>query len=162
VFIGSGIRHDLVLKDERFGRKYLETVVQHHVSGQLKLAPEHTEGDILKLMAKPDIDGLLQFKEEFDLLSQASGKKQFLTYYFIAAYPGCTEGHMIRLRDFVHRHLKINPEQVQIFTPSPATVATLMYYTERDFETGRSLFVEKERSGKERQKRILVPENGGR
>ncbi|MFH1992950.1 MAG: YgiQ family radical SAM protein [Pseudomonadota bacterium] len=156
VFIGSGIRHDLVLKDEKFGRRYLEELVRHHVSGQLKVAPEHSEEHILHLMGKPGFQDLLEFKRRFDQLNQQLNKKQYLTYYFIAAYPGCTLKDMAQLRRIIRRRLGLRPQQVQIFTPSPATIATLMYYTATDPDTGRPLFVEKNIGRKEAQKKVLV------
>ncbi len=107
-------------------------------------------------MGKPGKASLLQFKELFDKMSKESGKQQYLTYYLIAAHPGCTELDMRRLKDFTSRQLKIHPEQVQIFTPTPSTYASLMYYTEMDPFTRQSLFVEKDPRRKEIQKRIVV------
>jgi len=156
VFIGSGIRYDLVLKDEKYGRQYLEELVRHHVSGQLKVAPEHSEEHVLHLMGKPGFQDLLKFKRLFDRLNRQLNKKQYLTYYFIAAYPGCTLEDMAQLRRVIRRRLGLRPQQVQIFTPSPATVATLMYYTETDPDTGRPLFVEKNMRKKQGQKNSLV------
>jgi radical SAM superfamily enzyme YgiQ (UPF0313 family) len=99
---------------------------------------------------------LLKFRNIFFKLTKKAGKKQFLTYYFIAAHPGCTENDMQALKRFAGRHLKIRPEQVQIFTPTPSTYSSLMYYTERDPFTGEELFVEKDPAKKQRQKRILT------
>ena len=156
VFVGSGIRPDLVLADRKRGKRYLQEIVQHHVSGQMKIAPEHTEENVLRLMGKPGPDDLLAFKDAFYQYTQAAGKEQFLTYYLIAAHPGCTEEDMYRLRDFTRQVLDIRPEQVQIFTPTPSTYATLMYYTERDPWTGEKIFVEKSLKGKMRQKEIVT------
>jgi radical SAM superfamily enzyme YgiQ (UPF0313 family) len=130
--------------------------VQHHTSGQMKIAPEHTQEHVLRQMGKPGKGILLQFRDLFYKLTKAAGKKQFLTYYLIAAHPGCTERDMQALKRFASRHLKINPEQVQIFTPTPSTYSSLMYHTEMDPFTGEKLFVEKELSKKRRQKSILV------
>lgn len=162
VFIGSGIRHDLVLHDKAFGHAYLEQVVCHHVSGQMKIAPEHSEDKILNLMGKPGSALLREFKQHFDRLNRKFGKQQFLTYYFIAAHPGCTLDDMSDLRRFVERELRLYPEQVQIFTPSPSTFSTLMYYTETDPFSGRSLFVEKDNNKKEKQKNLLAARGGNR
>jgi uncharacterized radical SAM protein YgiQ len=156
VFVASGIRHDLVLEDERHGRRYLQEVVAHHVSGQMKIAPEHTEDHVLRRMGKPGNQPLLAFKNLFYRSTRAAGKNQFLTYYLIAAHPGCTERDMRRLKRFASRRLKINPEQVQIFTPTPSTYSSLMYYTEMDPWTGAKIFVEKEPAKRERQKNIVV------
>ena len=156
VFVASGIRYDMVLADPNHGRNYLRQVVHHHVSGQMKIAPEHTENKVLRLMGKPGNDSLLRFKGMFEQMSAEAGKPQFLTYYLIAAHPGCSEDDMRRLRTFTSQKLNIHPEQVQIFTPTPSTYSSLMYYTETDPFTGEKLFVEKETGRKERQKRIVV------
>jgi len=156
VFVASGIRYDMVLADEKHGRDYLRQVVRHHVSGQMKVAPEHTENRVLRHMGKPGNDSLLRFKGMFEQMSAEAGKPQFLTYYLIAAHPGCSEEDMRRLRTFTSQKLNIHPEQVQVFTPTPSTYSSLMYYTEMDPFTGEKLFVEKETGRKERQKRIVV------
>jgi len=156
VFVASGVRHDVVLADSRYGRKYLREVIRHHVSGQMKVAPEHVEGHVLRRMGKPGIKPLLAFRNLFYRLTKAARKKQFLTYYLIAAHPGCTERDMRRLKRFASRELKINPEQVQIFTPTPSTYSSLMYATEMDPWTGEGIFVEKDPAGKERQKKVVV------
>lgn len=156
VFVASGIRYDMLLGDQNHGRRYLKEVVQHHVSGQMKVAPEHTDNRVLGYMGKPGSEKLLKFKDQFEVLSREAGKSQFLTYYLIAAHPGCSEEDMRRLRTFTSQKLHIHPEQVQIFTPTPSTYSSLMYYTEMDPFTGEKLFVEKEVGRKERQKRIVV------
>lgn len=156
VFVASGIRYDMVLADQTHGRDYLRAVVRHHVSGQMKVAPEHTENNVLRRMGKPGNDSLLRFKGMFEQITAEAGKPQFLTYYLIAAHPGCSEEDMRRLRTFTSQKLNIHPEQVQVFTPTPSTYSSLMYYTEMDPFTGEKLFVEKESGRKERQKRIVV------
>lgn len=156
VFIGSGIRHDLVLQDAAHGLEYLEEIIRHHISGQLKLAPEHSENEILELMGKPAIEGFIEFKRHFETINRRLKKKQFLTCYFIAAYPGCSLEHMGRLNRFSREVLKFRPRQVQIFTPSPSTPATLMYTTGKSYDTGKPLFVEKNSRRKEEQKNLVV------
>ncbi len=156
VFVASGIRYDMILADRQNGDCYLRELVTHHVSGQLKVAPEHTDDRVLGLMGKPGSAVLLQFKDKFDALSRAAGKPQFLTYYMIAAHPGCTEQDMARLKRFASQRLKVNPEQVQVFTPTPSTYSSLMYYTERDPFTGQPLSVEKDLRRKLRQKEIVT------
>ena len=155
-FVASGVRHDLVLSDRKYGRQYLQEVVEHHVSGQMKVAPEHTEAGVLKAMGKPGPESLLQFKGLFDRMTREAGMKQFLTYYLIAAHPGCTADDMVRLKRFASRELKINPEQVQIFVPAPSTYSSVMYYTGTDPFTGKPLFVEKDPREKEVQKDIVT------
>ncbi|MFN2302965.1 MAG: YgiQ family radical SAM protein, partial [Anaerolineales bacterium] len=143
VFVGSGLRYDLILSDSEHGEEYLKELIQHHVSGQLKVAPEHTQSDVLARMRKPDHHQLMKFKERFDATNKALHKKQFLSYYLIAAYPGCTLSDMHALRRFASQELGVLPEQVQVFTPTPSTYASVMYYTEKDPFTGEKLFVEK-------------------
>lgn len=157
VFVASGIRHDMVLSDERCGMAFMDELVRHHVSGQLKLAPEHSADDVLALMGKGGTEDLLDFRERFFAISRETGKKQFLTYYFIAAYPGSEERHMHALREFASRQLRIHPEQVQVFTPTPGTWASVMYHTGRNPFTGEALAVARDLAAKQRQKDILVP-----
>jgi radical SAM superfamily enzyme YgiQ (UPF0313 family) len=96
------------------------------------------------------------FRNIFDKLNREAGGRQFLTYYFIAAHPGCTEQDMHSLKSFVSRELKINPRQIQIFTPTPSTYSALMYWTQTDPTTGRKIFVEKNAGNKQRQKDIIT------
>ncbi len=156
VFISSGIRYDLILNDKHNGLAFLKKIVADNVSGQMKIAPEHTQSDVLTLMGKQDIKQLLDFKQRFDQLSRQSNKKQFLTYYLIAAHPGCNRNDMAALKQFATQQLKTSPEQVQIFTPSPSTYSTLMYYTEMDPFTQKKIFVEKNPREKEKQKQIIT------
>lgn len=151
VFISSGIRYDMICGDGENGQKYLDLIVDRHTSGQMKIAPEHCDDTVLALMGKPSAKQLKQFTEMF---KQSNKKNQFLTYYFIAAYPGCGEREMRNLQNFIGRNLRINPEQVQIFTPTPSTNATMMYYCEKDL-SGNKIFVEKDRNNKQKQKRII-------
>lgn len=155
-FVASGLRYDLIIDDKKFGNEYIRELTEHHVSGQIKVAPEHTDKNILKLMRKPDTKYLEDFKKRFDNASKQIGKKQFLTYYLIAAHPGCSENDMKKLKRYATEELHTNPEQVQIFTPLPSTYSALMYYTELDPFTGNKLFVEKNIGKKERQKRAVV------
>jgi uncharacterized radical SAM protein YgiQ len=155
VFVSSGIRPDLVIADKENGKRYIEQLARHHVSGQIKLAPEHSEPEVLALMNKPLIKSLLQFKSIFDNACAVSGKRYFMTYYLVAAHPGCTVTHMQRLKDFLSSGLKTAPEQVQIFTPTPATISTTMYYCETDM-TGNKIFCEKSLPGMQKQKNILI------
>ena len=153
--MSSAMRYDLLLRDEDSGDEYLQEVVAHHVSGQMKVAPEHSEERVLRAMAKPGPEPLLEFRDRFFAATERAGLPQYLTYYIIAAHPGCTEDDMRRLREFAVRELRLLPEQVQIFTPTPSTYASLMYYTEMDPFTGDRIFVEKGLKGKRRQKQIL-------
>ncbi|MFH1025010.1 MAG: YgiQ family radical SAM protein [Planctomycetota bacterium] len=161
VFVASGIRYDMVLGDRNGGRPYLREVVAHHVSGQMKVAPEHTEDRVLHLMGKPGKADLIKFKEMFDRFTREAGKKQYLTYYLMAAHPGCGEADMRALKQFARETLKINPEQVQIFTPTPSTYSSVMYHAGMDPFTRQPVFVEKDLRRKEIQKRALVEKRMG-
>lgn len=154
VFIASGIRHDLVLADKKYGVRYVDQLVRHHVSGQIKLAPEHSEPQVLRLMNKPPVDALMQFRKQFNDASKRAGKKWFMTYYLMAAHPGCTPQQMRELNRFLINRLKVLPEQVQIFTPTPGTLSTAMFYCGTDLN-GRSIYCENTRNGMVRQKTIL-------
>ena len=156
VRVASGVRYDMVLADRKTGFSYLQEIVRHHVAGQMKLAPEHSQESVLKRMGKPGVRPLIEFRRIFLDLSKRIGKQQFLTYYMIAAHPGCTMNDMYQLKDFANRELKMNPEQVQVFTPTPSTYSTLMYYTGVDPFSGEEIFVEKDYGGIVRQKDVAV------
>jgi len=156
IFVASGIRYDLLEADKKHYASYMQELVKHHISGQLKVAPEHAVSGVLKLMGKPQTKSLLNFKQLFEKTNQSSGQKQFLSYYFMAAHPGCTEEDMRELKSFTGRELKTHPRQVQIFTPLPSTYSALMYFTEIDPLTGRKISVEKKPDKKQRQKDIVV------
>jgi uncharacterized radical SAM protein YgiQ len=143
------------IADKKNGTAYLKELVEKHISGQMKIAPEHIENTVLSLMGKPSSKFLRRFRELFNELNKAAGKNQFLTYYFIAAHPGCTDKDMESLRDFSRRELKMKPEQIQIFTPTPSTISTLIYHTGIDPYTGREVFVEKDINRKRIQKKIM-------
>ncbi|MBI9049228.1 MAG: YgiQ family radical SAM protein [Anaerolineaceae bacterium] len=151
VFVSSGIRYDLLFDDKKGASAFMEQLTAEHVSGQLKIAPEHTDDRVLKNMRKPSFDLTIKFKAWFDHLSRKVNKKQFLTYYFITGYPGCTENNTRAMRKVVSNELKLIPEQVQIFTPTPSTLATAMYYTESDGPNGDPIYVEKDVGKKRRQ-----------
>ena len=156
VFVNSGIRYDLINEDKHYGKEYLKEIVDHHVSGQMKIAPEHSESKVLKYMGKPNKKVLTDFKQNFTDLNKKNGKKQFLTYYMIAAHPGSTQKDMEDLKEFANADLKLNPEQVQVFTPTPSTYSTLMYYTELDPWTREPIFVEKDPMRKQKQKDVVT------
>jgi uncharacterized radical SAM protein YgiQ len=155
-FVASGVRYDLINEDKGNGYEYLKEMVRHHISGQMKVAPEHTSEHVLHLMNKPGKQTLVDFKKLYDRLNKEEGKNQFLTYYLIAAHPGCTEKDMHDLKRFTTDELKMNPEQAQVFTPTPGTYSAVMYYTEMDPSTRQKIFVEKDTARKEKQKQIVV------
>ena len=156
VFVASGIRYDMILSDTQHGDAYLKQLVDHHTSGQMKIAPEHTEDNVLAHMGKPGTESLVKFKQRFEELNRKAGKKQFLTYYMIAAHPGCDDNDMRKMKGFVSSELRISPEQVQIFTPTPSTYSSVMYWTEMDPWTLKPLFVEKDIDRKRKQKDIIT------
>ena len=155
-FVASGVRYDLITADKKYGYSYLKEMVKHHISGQMKVAPEHTQQHVLELMGKPGKQTLIDFKKMYDTLNAEEGKQQFLTYYLIAAHPGCNEKDMHELKRFTRDELQMNPEQAQVFTPTPGTYSSVMYYTEMDPKTRKKIFVEKDTKRKEKQKQIVV------
>ncbi|MCX9024899.1 MAG: YgiQ family radical SAM protein [Candidatus Methanoperedens sp.] len=125
VFIGSGIRYDLVLADSS---GYLPELCEHHVSGHLKVAPEHITQHVLDIMHKPSKEVFEDFKNKFDALNKELGKKQYILPYFMSGHPGCTVKDMVELAEYI-RDNNLYTEQVQDFTPTPMTASTCMYYT---------------------------------
>ena len=138
------------------GAEYLRTVIRHHTSGQMKVAPEHSDAAVLEAMGKPGMESLLRFREQFNRMTAEEGLAQFLTYYMIAGHPACTLDSMEALRRFCRRELKLLPRQVQLFTPSPSTWSTLMYHTGINPFTGSPCFCEKNPAARERQKAVLT------
>jgi radical SAM superfamily enzyme YgiQ (UPF0313 family) len=122
----------------------------------MKIAPEHSEERVLACMGKPGPEALIIFRDLFRKFTADANKKQLLSSYLIAAHPGCTQADMESLRRFAERELALYPEQVQLFTPAPSTISTLMYCTERNPLSGKKIFVEKTAAGRELQKQILV------
>jgi uncharacterized radical SAM protein YgiQ len=125
VFIGSGIRYDLALADES---GYLEMICDHHISGHLKVAPEHISPKVTKIMNKPGPDVFSRFCAQFETLQQGKKKRQYLLPYFMSGHPGCTIPDMVALAIYIRDH-SMYTEQVQDFTPTPMSVSSCMYYT---------------------------------
>lgn len=132
VFIRSGIRYDYVLADA--SDEFLEELVQHHISGQLRVAPEHVTDHVLDLMGKPRSDVYRKFEERFQRVNKKYGKDQYLVPYLISSHPGSTISDAIALAEAI-RDMGYMPEQVQDFYPTPSTVSTVMYYTGLDPRT---------------------------
>jgi uncharacterized radical SAM protein YgiQ len=135
--VASGIRHDLALHN----KKYLDILVSDFTGGQLKTAPEHITDDVLKLMRKPTFSVFEKFMDKFSELSKKSNKRQYLVSYFISAFPGTTEKDMEKLSNWLNKQ-NWKPQQIQCFIPTPATVASAMYYTRTDTK-GRKIHVAK-------------------
>ena len=144
-FIGSGVRYDLLLhksKDEASNKaatEYTRELICRHVSGRLKVAPEHTSDHVLRLMRKPSFQQFYEFKRIFDRINSEEGLRQQIIPYFISSHPGCTEADMADLAT-ITRKMGYKLEQVQDFTPTPMTVATEMFYTGYDPYTLEPVF----------------------
>lgn len=161
-FIGSGIRYDLFLDAQgyldRSGADYLKEVVCEHTSGRLKVAPEHTESSVLQLMAKPDFSLFVRLRAEFDRIVCAAGLRYQLVPYFISSHPGCRMEDMAALSG--NPALKgLYTDQVQDFMPTPMTASSVMFYTGRDLNDGRPIYVERDQRLKRRQKSFFFKKN---
>ncbi|AFG37845.1 YgiQ family radical SAM protein [Spirochaeta africana] len=159
VFIRSGIRYDYLLQDADEG--FFRELVQHHVSGQLKVAPEHVSRSVLRLMGKPELSVFQRFQRRFRELNHTAGKKQFLVPYFISSHPGSTLEDAIALAEYL-RDERISPQQVQDFYPTPGTLSTCMFHTGLDPRTMQPVFVPRSGQDKAMQRALLQyrhPEN---
>ena len=143
-FVGSGIRYDLM--NEQYG----EELIKHHVSGRLKVAPEHTSSSVLKLMRKPSWEQYERFYHFFEKVNDEAGLRQQLIPYFISSHPGCTNKDMQQLAERC-RQMHYRPEQVQDFTPTPMTLATTMFYTGLNPYTMEPVYVAKTKEEKQKQ-----------
>lgn len=155
-FIGSGIRYDL------FDRSpYLETVLKHHTSGRLKVAPEHTEDNVLKLMRKPPFALFERLTADFHRICSQEHLPYQLIPYFISSHPGCTERDMKSLADKVLGKMHFNLEQVQDLTPTPMTLSSVMFYTGENPYTHEKVYVARSQDDKRRQKSYFFGGKGG-
>ncbi|MBO5671547.1 MAG: YgiQ family radical SAM protein [Alistipes sp.] len=154
-FIGSGIRYDLF--DDS---PYFETVVKHHTSGRLKVAPEHTEEHVLRLMRKPSFELFEQLNSRFKQICRREELKYQLIPYFISSHPGCREVDMQALSHKVLGRLNFTLEQVQDLTPTPMTLSSVMFYTGLNPYTMEPLYVARSQDDKRRQKSYFFDENG--
>ncbi|PIU21331.1 MAG: YgiQ family radical SAM protein [Candidatus Diapherotrites archaeon CG08_land_8_20_14_0_20_34_12] len=150
VFIRSGIRLDLALHQP----EYLDELFKYHISGQLKIAPEHISEKVTRLMNKSNKKELLQFLEEFAELNKKYHKEYYVIPYFISAHPGCSLNEMAELVDFMIQH-KMFIKQTQLFTPTPMTASTAMYYAEMDPFTNEKIYVAKTYTEKKLQNALL-------
>ena len=159
VFIRSGIRFDYLIADEN--EEFFKELVSHHVSGQLKVAPEHCSDNVLKHMGKPPFKVYRKFEKRFYELTKSVDKKQYLVPYLMSSHPGSTINDAIELALFLKRN-NLHPEQVQDFYPTPGTVSTCMFYTGMDPYTMKSVYVPKTAAQKAEQRALLQyfkPEN---
>ncbi|MGE5419992.1 MAG: YgiQ family radical SAM protein [Chloroflexota bacterium] len=155
-FIGSGVRYDLLFSEwnpdaGQAEAEYLSELVRNHVSGRLKVAPEHTSERVLSLMRKAPFGLFRRLKRKFDSIVKQHGLKYEIVPYFISSHPGCSDAEMKELVSEI-RDLGIRPEQVQDFTPTPMTLSALMFYTGIDPYTGKKIFVARKTEEKKRQK----------
>ena len=161
VFIRSGIRFDYLLADKN--DEFFKELVKHHVSGQLKVAPEHCSAQVLTAMGKPEIETYLKFKKRFYEITKSIGKEQFLVPYLMSSHPGSTIKDAIELAVFL-KNEGMRPEQVQDFYPTPATISTCMYYTGLNPYTMEKVYTAKTPEEKAEQRALLqyfLPQNKG-
>lgn len=159
IFIRSGIRYDYMLQDKN--NDFLDELVQYHVSGQLKVAPEHASNKVLDLMGKPHIEVYEEFEKRFYAATKKCGKEQYLVPYLMSSHPGCTLEEAVELAVFLKKH-NIRPEQVQDFYPTPGTISTAMFWTGLNPYTMEPVFVPRTPEEKRMQRALLQyfkPEN---
>ena len=150
VFTGYGVRYDLALEDE----EYLEELCAHHISGQLRIAPEHFSGRVTDAMSKPGKEVYEKFADRFNAFNKKCGKEQYIVNYLMSGHPGCTLKDMIEMAEYVRDHGGYT-EQVQDFTPTPMTVSTCMYYTGLDPFTGKKMYVARDKKEKAMQRALM-------
>jgi uncharacterized radical SAM protein YgiQ len=138
IFIRSGIRFDYMLQDQN--GEFFAELVKYHISGQLKVAPEHCVNGVLDYMGKPHIQVYEQFRQKYERLNQKYGKEQYLVPYLMSSHPGCTLADAVRLAEWLNKTGR-QPEQVQDFYPTPGTLSTCMYHTGLDPRTMKPVFV---------------------
>lgn len=155
-FVGSGVRYDLFMDDldKKEYADYAEELIKSHVSGRLKVAPEHTSEDVLKIMRKPNVAMFHNFKKLFDRINKKHHLKQQLIPYFISSHPGCKNIHMAELA-VETKQMDFKLEQVQDFTPTPMTLATVMYYTGVNPYTLEKITVAKSKEDKLSQRKFF-------
>ncbi len=156
VFVRSGIRFDYLMYDK--DDTFFKELVQHHISGQLKVAPEHVSNRVLDYMGKPHHHVYKDFTEKYHRFNKNYGMKQFIVPYLMSSHPGSTIDDAITLAEFL-RDENIMPQQVQDFYPTPSTMSSVMYYTEMDPRTGKSVYVAKNPHEKAMQRALIQYRN---
>ena len=152
VFIRSGIRYDYLIEDKN--DEFMRELIEHHVSGQLKVAPEHASNKVLDYMGKPHIEVYEKFEKKFYDITKSIGKEQYLVPYLMSSHPGCTLTDAVELAVFLKKH-NIRPEQVQDFYPTPGTISTAMFYTGLDPYTLEPVYVPRKPEEKQLQRALL-------
>ena len=156
VFIRSGVRFDYVLADK--SPVFLRELVEHHISGQLRVAPEHVSDQVLYYMGKPSHQVYQNFLKAYEHANIKTGKKQYAVPYFMSSHPGCTLKEAVKLAEYV-RDLGFTPEQVQDFYPTPSTLSTCMYYTGIHPLTGEKVYVPRDPHEKAIQRALMQYKN---
>lgn len=162
VFVRSGVRYDYLLAGGESGRRFLRELCEHHVSGQLKVAPEHASPAVLAKMRKGDIEQYREFMTTFEECNRKLGKRQYLVPYFMTSHPGCGQNEAAELALFA-AELAFCPEQAQDFIPTPGSLSTCMYVTGKDPFTGERVYSAKRERERRIQRALLqhrMPENG--
>ena len=154
LFVGSGVRYDLAQADAKNGARYLETLVAHHVSGQLKVAPEHVCEPVLALMKKPGLASFERLRRDFERATRKAGKEQYLVPYFISSHPGASLEEAVQLMEYLQRN-RWRPQQVQDFMPTPMTLASDIYWSGYHPMTGKPVHVTRDMEEKRMQKALL-------
>jgi len=154
LFVGSGVRYDLAQADQKNGDRYLKVLVQNHVSGQLKVAPEHVCEPVLRTMKKPGVESFERLRKDFERYSQEAGKEQYLVPYFISSHPGSSLEEAVQLMEYLQKnHWK--PQQVQDFMPTPMTLASDMYWSGYHPFTMKPIHVARDMEEKRMQKALI-------
>lgn len=156
VFIRSGVRFDYVLADKN--PAFLSELVRHHVSGQLRVAPEHVSDEVLRLMGKPPHQVYEKFLKAYEKENKKAGMDQYAVPYFMSSHPGCTMKEAVKLAEYV-RDLGYTPEQVQDFYPTPSTLSTCMFYTGIHPLTGEKVYVPRDPREKSMQRALMQYKN---
>ena len=150
VTVGSGVRYDLLLRDPE-APKLLDTLLAHHISGQLKIAPEHTDPQVLRAMRKTPLVELLEFLELFHQIARQQGKKRYLLPYLMSCHPGTSQKNMRAMQQTILRLFGFLPKQVQAFIPLPMTLSSVIYYTGTDPLTGEHFDVARDMNNRRKQ-----------
>jgi len=153
VFIRSGIRYDYLLHDPK-GGDFMRELCAHHISGRLKVAPEHVSEKVLKSMGKPSFEEYKKFADKFEAINKKLNKDQYLVPYLMSSHPGCNLDDAIELAEYL-QSANIKPEQVQDFYPTPGTLSTCMYYTGLDPRSMKRIFVAKSQREKSAQRALM-------
>lgn len=159
VFVRSGIRFDYVMADK--DDTFLRELCKHHISGQLRVAPEHVSDHVLRLMGKPDNSVYRRFCEKYKAINTKTGKEQYIVPYLMSSHPGSRLEDAIALAEYI-RDMGIMPQQVQDFYPTPSTISTVMYYTGLDPRTGEEVYIPRNPREKHMQRALIqykAPEN---